>query len=47
MSTLTAAGGLSCIAPMEVPAKGFMSLATDPSGRLLVAGSRWITMVSK
>lgn len=32
VSTLTAAGGLSCIAPMEVPAKGFMSLATDPSG---------------
>lgn len=26
------AGGSTCVAPMEVPAKGFMSMATDPSG---------------
>jgi predicted enzyme related to lactoylglutathione lyase len=32
VSALTAAGGSSCIAPMEVPAKGFMSMATDPAG---------------
>jgi predicted enzyme related to lactoylglutathione lyase len=32
VSALTAAGGSSCVAPMEVPAKGFMSMATDPSG---------------
>jgi uncharacterized protein len=32
VSALTAAGGSSCIPPMEVPAKGFMSMATDPSG---------------
>lgn len=32
VSALTAAGGSTCIAPMEVPAKGFMSMATDPSG---------------
>jgi uncharacterized protein len=32
VSALTAAGGSSCVAPVEVPAKGFMSLATDPSG---------------
>jgi predicted enzyme related to lactoylglutathione lyase len=32
VSKLTATGGSSCIAPMEVPAKGFMSMAADPSG---------------
>ncbi|BBY05523.1 VOC family protein [Mycobacterium noviomagense] len=32
VSALTAAGGSSCIAPMEVPAKGFMSMASDPTG---------------
>lgn len=32
VSALTAAGGSSCIAPMEIPAKGFMSMATDPTG---------------
>ena len=32
MSAVTAAGGSSCIEPMEVPAKGFMSMATDPGG---------------
>jgi predicted enzyme related to lactoylglutathione lyase len=28
------AGGATCMGPMEVPGKGFMSLATDPSGAL-------------
>lgn len=32
VSALTAAGGSSCVGPMEVPAKGFMSMATDPAG---------------
>lgn len=32
VSALTAAGGSSCIEPMEIPAKGFMSMATDPTG---------------
>ncbi|MCV6984443.1 VOC family protein [Mycobacterium shinjukuense] len=32
VATLTAAGGTVCLAPMEVPAKGFMALAVDPSG---------------
>ena len=32
VSTVTDAGGSSCMGPMEVPAKGFMSVATDPSG---------------
>ena len=32
MSAVTAAGGSSCIEPMEVLAKGFMSMATDPAG---------------
>ena len=32
VSALTVAGGSSCLGPMEVPAKGFMSIATDPSG---------------
>jgi uncharacterized protein len=31
-STVTAAGGGMCMGPMEVPAKGFMAMATDPSG---------------
>jgi predicted enzyme related to lactoylglutathione lyase len=31
-STLTSAGGSVCMGPMEVPAKGFMAMATDPSG---------------
>ncbi|KAA1248409.1 VOC family protein [Mycobacterium simiae] len=29
---VTDAGGSTCVAPMEVPAKGFMSMATDPVG---------------
>lgn len=32
VSALTEAGGSLYIAPMEVPAKGFMSMATDPTG---------------
>ncbi|MCV7411337.1 hydroxylase [Mycobacterium florentinum] len=28
----TAAGGAVCVEPMEIPAKGYMGLATDPSG---------------
>jgi uncharacterized protein len=32
MSAVTAAGGSTCLDTMEVPAKGYMSLATDPSG---------------
>jgi predicted enzyme related to lactoylglutathione lyase len=32
VSALTAAGGSSCLGPMEVPAMGFMSMATDPTG---------------
>jgi uncharacterized protein len=31
-SAVQAAGGAGCLAPMEVPAKGFMATATDPSG---------------
>ena len=31
VSAVTAAGGASCMGPMEVPAKGYMSLVTDPS----------------
>ena len=31
VSAVTAAGGASCMGPMEIPAKGYMSLATDPS----------------
>ena len=31
MSAVTAAGGAVCLDTMEVPAKGYMSLATDPS----------------
>jgi len=31
-STLGSAGGSVCMGPMEVPAKGFMAMATDPSG---------------
>lgn len=34
VSALTAAGGSSCLAPMEVLDKGFMCLAVDPSGAL-------------
>jgi uncharacterized protein len=34
VSALTAAGGSSCMGPMEVRAKGHMGLATDPSGAL-------------
>jgi predicted enzyme related to lactoylglutathione lyase len=30
-STLSSAGGSVCMGPMEVPAKGFMAMATDPS----------------
>jgi len=32
VSAVTAAGGSPCMGPMEVPAKGYMGLATDPSG---------------
>lgn len=32
MSAVTATGGSVCLQTMEVPAKGFMSLAADPSG---------------
>jgi predicted enzyme related to lactoylglutathione lyase len=31
-SAVTGAGGSICMGPMEVPAKGFMAVATDPSG---------------
>jgi predicted enzyme related to lactoylglutathione lyase len=31
MSAVTAAGGTTCLDIMEVPTKGYMSLATDPS----------------
>jgi predicted enzyme related to lactoylglutathione lyase len=31
-SALSSAGGAVCMGPMEVPAKGFMAGATDPSG---------------
>jgi len=31
-SAVTAAGGTGCVDPMEVPAKGFMAVAADPSG---------------
>ncbi|GAB3025109.1 VOC family protein [Mycobacterium bourgelatii] len=33
-AAIAPAGGSGCIAPMEIPAKGFMSMATDPSGAL-------------
>jgi uncharacterized protein len=33
-STLSSAGGAVVMGPMEVPAKGFMAVATDPSGAL-------------
>jgi uncharacterized protein len=32
MSAVTAAGGSVCMEVMEVPAKGYMGIATDPSG---------------
>ncbi len=32
VSAVAEAGGTTCMGPHEVPAKGFMSLATDPSG---------------
>ena len=32
VAKVTAAGGSSCVDPMEVPAKGFIAMATDPSG---------------
>src|ERR1700739_3179467 len=31
-ATLSSAGGSVCMGPMEVPAKGFMAMATDSSG---------------
>lgn len=31
VDALKAAGGTSCVEPMEVPEKGFMAVATDPS----------------
>ena len=34
---VSGAGGASCVGPMEVPAKGFMSLATDSAGALFGA----------
>jgi uncharacterized protein len=33
-SAVADAGGATCMGPHEVPAKGFMSLATDPSGAI-------------
>jgi uncharacterized protein len=32
VSAITAAGGSGCLEPMEVPTKGYMAIATDPSG---------------
>jgi predicted enzyme related to lactoylglutathione lyase len=32
VAATTAAGGVVCVQPMEVPAKGYMGVATDPSG---------------
>lgn len=32
VAALTAAGGSSCLGPMQIPAKGTMSMAVDPSG---------------
>ena len=32
VAAATAAGGVVCVEPMEVPAKGYMGIATDPSG---------------
>ncbi|OBK30505.1 hydroxylase [Mycobacterium asiaticum] len=32
VAAVTAAGGSGCLQPMEVPAHGFMAVATDPSG---------------
>jgi predicted enzyme related to lactoylglutathione lyase len=32
MAALTAAGGAACMGPMEIPAKGYMGLASDPAG---------------
>jgi predicted enzyme related to lactoylglutathione lyase len=32
VSAVTAAGGATCLDTMEVPAKGYMSITTDPSG---------------
>lgn len=32
VAELTTSGGALCVAPMEVPAQGFLSMATDPSG---------------
>lgn len=32
VATLASAGGATYLGPMEVPTKGFMSIATDPSG---------------
>lgn len=32
VAAVKAAGGVGCLEPMEVPAKGFMAMATDPSG---------------
>jgi hypothetical protein len=34
-SAVTTAGGSTCMGVMEVPAKGFMAMATDPSGAML------------
>ncbi|EUA86428.1 glyoxalase-like domain protein [Mycobacterium ulcerans str. Harvey] len=31
-AAVTAAGGSRCVDPMEIPAKGFMCMATDPAG---------------
>ncbi|MDT5225722.1 MAG: uncharacterized protein QOG19_3129 [Mycobacterium sp.] len=32
VSAITAAGGSGCLEPMEIPTKGYMAIATDPSG---------------
>jgi uncharacterized protein len=47
MSAVPDTGGTSCMGVMEVPAKGFMSMASDPSGRPLACGSRWSIAASR
>jgi uncharacterized protein len=34
IAATTGAGGVVCVQPMEIPAKGYMGVATDPSGGL-------------
>ncbi|BBX20368.1 hydroxylase [Mycolicibacterium duvalii] len=35
VAAVTAAGGTNCMAPMEVPAKGWMAMITDPTGAVV------------